>query len=474
MKQRYFSAIPGKTNIILVVPHGHMDGNYRDDEFTLEIAVEIQKRLNCYVVGNNVFRKPRKKEKLNTEEKICNLNKLTDYRETAPELYKAFVGTIRQYKEKIKKSGKTPYIFHLHGASGKNFNNACREVQKSGFKSVGILIGTGRGTTKYADNESLTASMSSLNSLIACLDSEGIRSYSTNNSLYAARASHNLCQLFTKHYPDDTVESFQLEIRKEGYREQGNYSYTAEKLSNAFKKIDGVSVEQFTQALTTYEADRGAQEKIDLAVEFIVNTYQDAAKAALLRVGHYLVETFFGGDYRSAANPRNIRGSKSLNSIRQKLELATGSPSRTWVYDALKVTVDDYFILEKDNFQTYGKLSVSHRVKLTSVGDNIELKKELAELSVSEKWSVRELSEQINQRKAGQLSLFKQLSSTLLSQERFEQSLEDNSFFEVFDALPEKKKQILRGKAVDRAEMIGRKIAELERLNKLYRKIGSR
>ena len=67
----------GKTNgnILLIAPHGHRD----DDENTGALTREIQKRLDCHAIINEVYRKPKqlepgKFEDPNVENKILDLN----------------------------------------------------------------------------------------------------------------------------------------------------------------------------------------------------------------------------------------------------------------------------------------------------------------------------------------------------------------------------------------------------------------
>ncbi len=69
------------------------------------------------------------------------------------------------------------------------------------------------------------------------------------------------------------------------------------------------------------------------------------------------------------------------------------APSKTWVYDAVKLAVDEHYFA-KTNFRTYGKLGHSQKVYLTHV-KNLEVKKELILEVVENNYTVAQTRERI-------------------------------------------------------------------------------
>ena len=101
---------------------------------------------------------------------------------------------------------------------------------------------------------------------------------------------------------------------------------------------------------------------------------------SMLQAGNYLVRKYFGGDFERARNPRNAVKIESLNALIKRLQADDGHcPSKTWVYNAVKLAADEYLF---QDFQTYGKLGLSHKVYLTHVKDP-EAKKDLIKEAVT-------------------------------------------------------------------------------------------
>ena len=101
---------------------------------------------------------------------------------------------------------------------------------------------------------------------------------------------------------------------------------------------------------------------------------------SMLQAGNYLVRKYFGGDFERARRPRNAVKIESLNALIKRLQADDGHcPSKTWVYNAVKLASDEYLF---QNFQTYGKLGLSHKVYLTHVKDP-EAKKDLIKEAVT-------------------------------------------------------------------------------------------
>ncbi len=61
---------------------------------------------------------------------------------------------------------------------------------------------------------------------------------------------------------------------------------------------------------------------------------------------------------------------------------------------ALKGTIDNHLLRGRNNFQTYGNLSISHKVKLAYVND-LNQKEKLVKRCSQEKWTVKQLDSEI-------------------------------------------------------------------------------
>jgi hypothetical protein len=114
----------------------------------------------------------------------------------------------------------------------------------------------------------------------------------------------------------------------------------------------------------------------------------------MLEAGEYIIKEFFAGNHELARNPRNAVKIESLNQLINRLQTDDGhAPSKTWVYDAVKLAVDEHYFA-KINFRTYGKLGHSHKVYLTHV-KNLEAKRELILEVVENNYTVARTRERI-------------------------------------------------------------------------------
>lgn len=482
MSDNEFTIIPGQNNVILIAPHGFM-GKPKDDERTAEIAEHIQKGLNCYAVINKTYRKARDGEDdFDRDKKICNLNHMSHYKKPAPDVYDAFVGPIKRFKDEIKSRKQIPYIFHIHGASTVDFDAACKQADAIKHQGIQILIGTGRGTSANDPEESLTAPPQDVDSLIACLKEEQFVAYSTNHWRYAAKEGFNLNQLFREsNYPDNDVLSFQLEIRKKNLRDKPDTAVnTARRLTAAIGKFTGVAIQGQAEVVTEESIRNDGQDKIEEAVQHILSECKVAyveTMSRMVNIGNYLVKNFFGGNFEMAGNPRNINTDKSLRQIQEKLKGPLGRASKTWVYDALKVSVDYHSLKGTDVFQTYGNLSNSHKVKLAYAPE--EHKKELITGCEAENWSVRKLNEEIKNRKPPRKkSPAKTLLSLVGKPEKLIAEDFEEKFKDLFNELSSEQRAAIEetvSAAVDKHQLyLNQYQSLLDQLGKLKKKVKKR
>ena len=112
-------------------------------------------------------------------------------------------------------------------------------------------------------------------------------------------------------------------------------------------------------------------------------------------VGEYLIKNFFDDDVERALS-QNPTKKKSLGKLIAKLRSeGEGSPSRTWIYNSVKLVADKRYF-EKNDVKEYSKLKHSHRVYLTHVKD-METKKGLVIETVENGYSVAQLRERIRE-----------------------------------------------------------------------------
>ena len=142
-------------------------------------------------------------------------------------------------------------------------------------------------------------------------------------------------------------------------------------------------------------AEKGPDEKlVAKTYEYLKKVIQRHFHEAMLEVGEYIITEFFAGDHELARNPRNAVKIESLNQLIKRLQEDDGkAPSKTWVYDAVKLAVDEHYFA-RINFRTYGKLGHSQKVYLTHV-KNLKAKRELILEVVENNYTVAKTRERI-------------------------------------------------------------------------------
>lgn len=469
--------ISGDSPILLIAPHGHP----KNDTNTGKLTRQLAQRLKCYAVINEHYRRPytdqktKKRYGTNKAAGRANFNDTDNIKKAGME--KSFLLPLFELKNKIKESSESGnvYVAILHGKEDDS-----KELIQTTENKPFILIGCGKGEIPRLSTTDIN-----LVNLLATSLRESLTGKNTitieDGGEYSGWDRRNLNQLFTGVYKpsekDDQVHSVQLEIKYTGFRDTNHLDKTAEIIEAAIRSMAQLSAEIDPELLTDETSKNKAvvdNAKVEKAVDFILGSYQVALQSTLekmLAVGKYLVENFFD-DYKSASDPYAVTGDKSIRQIHEKLKDVIGAPSKTWVYDALKLTVDYHMLEEWDSFQAYGKLSTSHKVKLAYVY-NIEEKKELALLSNEEKWPVRRLSTEIMARKAAKQSQYEKLASlvSLKGEEDFLAAIKDKSFVRSLKQLSDEEQAKIRSKAEKRVQKLAEEIERLEMLKINYHKI---
>jgi len=136
-------------------------------------------------------------------------------------------------------------------------------------------------------------------------------------------------------------------------------------------------------------------ELVKEAYEKLNGIVREHIMMAMLEAGQYIIEKFYGDNYDNARKNKKVK-IRSLNElINQFHENSGGSPSKTWIYDAVKLAVDNHDYKENS---AYGKIGHSHKVALTHVKDE-ETKKKLIEETAKQQYSVVKLKERIRELK---------------------------------------------------------------------------
>jgi hypothetical protein len=371
MSTNEFEIIEGTNNIMLIAPHGYMKPGFNNDEHTAELARLVADKLQCHAVINSVYRRPKKKkgEKADIPNRIVNLNDLREYKNSP--LYDMFVSPIINTAKRYLEKEEPLYIFHIHGIDDDNIP-----------KGLAIWLGVGLGET--VEDTSLSAPQGYIDTVIKELNAAGLPTETTRHADYAARADHNLNQLFKKHLKLNGVPSVQLEIKKE-YREPDQLAYTADKLIAAI-----IEITHLKETLPDIVEDRVDDILVEKAEAELTDIFSKHYKNALLEAGQYIINAFYGGDIKRAQEKRPVK-ELSYNTLKGRLTKGSpGTPGKSWLYNAVNLVVQEHHFSELNHtapakFQALGKLSNSHKLLLTSVPDieqRVDLGVEAAENNI--------------------------------------------------------------------------------------------
>jgi hypothetical protein len=150
---------------------------------------------------------------------------------------------------------------------------------------------------------------------------------------------------------------------------------------------------QLPAAVNKSDAEKGVDEKlVSETYEFLKGVVQQHFHHAMLEAGTYIIRKFFDGDFERAKNPRNATKIHSLNELIRRLQGNDGhGPSKTWVYNSVKLAVDER---QFRGFSVYGKLGLSHKVYLTHI-KNLDAKRQLIQEAVENNYTVSQTRSRI-------------------------------------------------------------------------------
>ena len=359
------------TNIILIAPHGHKD----DAENTGKLTRAIRNKLDCHAVINEVYRKPKeledgKFEKPDVENKILDLNSMPQAK-----MHKSFLDKIKA----LITDAEYTYVFWIHGIKDENLTAEATEMGVPGIKG---LIGYGQPDRHSIAVEKAQALLDKLKTtkfdLAFTADgADNYRGWSQDNMNQWFRQEQNG---YAK------VQSIQLEFAFSGVRDvEDSINYTSQSIANAIRELVDAKPVPEQEAVEDTEL-------VETACTHVRGLIND--NNAMLKVGQYLIETFYAGNLEWARERKRFKN-KSMIAFTEKLNNEGYAPAKTWFYNSVKLAVDDH---DFKDFRTYGKLGHSHKVYLTHVV-NFEDKKKLVDATVENKYTVKDLRAEISKLK---------------------------------------------------------------------------
>ena len=418
-----------------------MPGDENDD-LTGVIARKIQQRENCYAIINEKYSK--NEVDLNNLDSIDAMPKLN--------IKADFLDPIRNFKDEIKKQGLEPLIVYIHGIEDEN-------ILKWGNEDTKILIGYGqgkKGDQKRPHSPTLSdPEIESMKEALSHYDLGGV--LAPVESKYCARKEYNLNQLFQQDryqgYYDQTVKSVQLEIRKNGMREDPIQAVEAgikigaalrifledldKEKNKAVPQIQGTKIEsvkrlegqppkneetkpQSQDEKTTTEKDEKGSAKVDVlsvptrkgvskkankgqngiekapdkslvadSLKQLSGFFNGGYHAAMQQAGDFIIERFYGREPERVIEKKPVLKESLFSLIKKLQEGEEKVPSKSWFYNARDLAAHEQ-IFKKRGFQIFGKLGHSHKLALLPVRD-LEKIEALATEAIENGYNVEEL-----------------------------------------------------------------------------------
>jgi len=413
------------SNILVIAPHAVP----HDDDNTGVIGERIAEMLAGHAVINEKYGKPETLgfDEPDIENNLVNLNR-GDQINSHPEVVAEFLAPIKNSKDSIQKKYKKTIQVHIHGMSDENLLRVVglQEKNTGVRRKLHLLIGHGQSDAadKSVYRKKLTARPDLVQKLIEKLGKNGIEASLApiapitgtdgRPKLYCGSDPNGLNQMLCK--PKSKTQSIQLEIGYAGLRDtEENARITADRIARALAEfVDGIDAERIESLPVNIAkpllseapdkktemagADQAESEShpdiklVDHAYKTLTVIYTGHFEKAMLEAGRYIIDKFYGGDLERARN-NDSPLKESLHSLLERLnkDKAPGRPSKSWVYNSVKIIVEEH---DFRDFHMYGKLGLSQKVLLFPVKD-IEIKKRLITESIENDYTVVRLRERI-------------------------------------------------------------------------------
>lgn len=173
-----------------------------------------------------------------------------------------------------------------------------------------------------------------------------------------------------------------LPAEVKGVTEDGNVGDIAQTdIKNNLPEIVENPVMDTTQEDVDYEAITDAQvaamtedDKVNVTFNKLKGIFVKHFHNAMLDAGQYIIKVFYNNDYQ-LAKEKKYNHTESISKLIKKLknESQGNSPSKTWIYDAINLALDEHYFdnIENKNISSaYGNLGHSHKVNLTYAPDD--------------------------------------------------------------------------------------------------------
>jgi|GEM_PF-1572519 len=381
---------PPVVSVLVVAPHawnkkeGKEKGtDYTEDDlddFTGEIAQKVASILRCKALINWDWKK--------TTAPARNYNDRAD-----AEKDNRFISELRE-------AGRyEPFVLWIHGATDKaiieeeKINNPKKPEDEEPL--VHAVLGCGQ---KDNDNSVLTANQQIAKDFMAILREKGINtipaspSTSPGRKTKCANQTENMCQWFRQNGFDiEKVPSVQIEIKRTGFRDsQANAENTGEILAKSVAELLGIENEVLVPDIA--EETEPNETLVERAYTKVSEIVGKGFHNVMEEVGRYLIERFYGGDFKRADEGRPLKGQSFLQLINRIQENNDSKPSKTWLYNAKDLAVDIHRF--RGSLPTYFELSHSQRVRLTNVRD-VKEKVRLIQLAHDNNYTVAHLNREI-------------------------------------------------------------------------------
>jgi hypothetical protein len=182
------STIPGNLPIIIAAPHGF------DDTNTDVLAEYMAGFLDCFAVINRGWIKS---TTVDWRKNQANCNNVVHCHEDV--VQDEFLDPLMRYVVQILRKNSHAHLFVIHGVGSH---------MRSFINDLDVIVGAGRGT-QFSSSSCVEGRK---DAVVGSMIAAGLGVYEGVDNKYAGRGKNNLNQLYRRWYPDDRVQSMQLEI----------------------------------------------------------------------------------------------------------------------------------------------------------------------------------------------------------------------------------------------------------------------
>lgn len=205
----------GDLPVLLVAPHGPDDLN---TDYLVEL---IASEMSLFSVINRGWKKSYYVDQIND---VADCNNISHLHEDV--VKEEFFEPILRSVAKIQKTlDERAIVINIHGCG-----NSVRDYVDD--PELDIIVGYGEGLR----NNSHTCNLKLKNAFVSFLEDESFGVYQ-GQKRYAGRARNNLNQLFKKWYPNQYVNSFQLEIVHELRADKKMLNLTSDAIIGAIDNL---------------------------------------------------------------------------------------------------------------------------------------------------------------------------------------------------------------------------------------------